>query len=107
QQLGRISLRLTGRRERAIVPPLLDLSWSRAMRKRRWVLWTTVGVAAAVVAGTTLLMLVYHTPSFYERAHVPPSDERKGVAAKFFVDLIDLGERFVDDGKYHKRGLQG
>src|SRR5215831_16298068 len=69
------------------------------MRRKRFFLWTGLAVAGVASLGTALVILLYHEPSFYVRAHIPPSDERKTDCVMFLADVLALADHFADDGK--------
>jgi hypothetical protein len=73
------------------------------MRRRKLVFLTTAGVLAVALAGTTLVLLVYHEPAFYRRMHILPSEERRDTAMKALTGFIQLCDRFGDDGRFDPR----
>ena len=58
------------------------------MRKQTILLLVGIFLFLAILAGTGLLILVYHEPGFYRRAYVPPGPKREQLstvcAGKFF-----------------------
>src|SRR5262245_62100115 len=66
--------------------------------------WTALGLAVAVALLAGLIVMVYHEPSFYQRAYVGPGKERKEMAVQVPTRLVQIKEHFSEDrGFSHKK----
>jgi hypothetical protein len=73
------------------------------MRRKRLLFW---GGLALLLVGSTiavLLVLLFHEPAFYSRAHIPPSTERRDVSRQLLVRLAELADHFKDEGDFGKK----
>src|SRR6266576_1113757 len=74
------------------------------MRRRRLFFWGGIGLLFVGGGIATLLVLLFHEPAFYSRAHVPPSKERTDVAMQLLAKLIELQDHFgKDDDNFGKK----
>lgn len=73
------------------------------MRRKRLLFWG--GLALLLVGGTVavLLILLFHEPAFYARAHIPPSKERRDDSNRFIFRIGELIDHFKEDGEFGKR----
>ena len=68
-------------------------------RKRRWIVAGAL-VAAAVVAPTTLWLLVTYQPAFYRKLAVMPPERRKAEAKKFVAQSLQLRNDIVNEPRW-------
>jgi hypothetical protein len=61
------------------------------MRKRTIVLLVGIVLFLAILAGTGLLVLVYHEPGFYRRALIPPGPKREQLSTVCLGKFANLG----------------
>jgi hypothetical protein len=61
------------------------------MRKQTILLLVGIFLVLAILAGTGLLILVYHQPGFYRRAHMPPGPKREQLSTVCAGKFLSLG----------------